>query len=111
MVGGHCGEDMADPAEQAARPDPHPGRDDEPEDATPEVAVIKLTEAGQNRAEDRRDARVFRSGHAWIVRDAAARTRDCLGQRSRLSAPGSGIGISGSPLTCASVSTSRRCRI
>lgn len=45
---------MAHPAEQSARADPEPGRDDEPKDSPPEVAIIDLAHAGHHQRQNGR---------------------------------------------------------
>src|SRR4051812_33177377 len=48
----HGGDDVADPAEQAAGADPHARRHDQPEDAAQEVAVVELPDPRKDRAQD-----------------------------------------------------------
>ena len=47
-VGRH---DVADPAEQATRSDPKTRRDDQPENAAQDAAVIKLSDSRDEEAE------------------------------------------------------------
>src|SRR5688500_5289123 len=54
---------MTDPPEEPARSDPQPGRDDQPENPPQEIAVVELAEAGNDRAEHGRDARVLDLRH------------------------------------------------
>src|SRR5687767_12416117 len=66
-VGGKSGNDVADPAEQPAAADPQPRRDDQPEDAPQEVAVVKLSNPRYQRAQHRGDAGALVVGHAVTV--------------------------------------------
>src|SRR5690606_2414905 len=50
-ISGVGGDQMADPPQRSTRPDPEPGRDDEPEDPSPEGAIVDLTDAGDQQAE------------------------------------------------------------
>src|SRR4051812_39546955 len=59
MVRGERRDDVADPPEHAAGADPHPRRDDQPEDAAQEIAVVELADARDDRAEHR--------GGAWMT--------------------------------------------
>lgn len=70
-VRGERGDEMAHPAEQAARPEPHPGRDDEPEEASQKVAVVDLSHAWNEQAEDRGQPGFFTSDHLEQVRSPA----------------------------------------
>ena len=51
-VGGVRRDHVRDPAEETARADPEAGRDDQPEEAAPEGAVVDLADAGNDEAED-----------------------------------------------------------
>src|SRR6266498_1392302 len=56
VVRGDRGDDVTDPAEHPAGADPHPRRDDQPEDAAQEVAVVELPDARKDRTEYGRGA-------------------------------------------------------
>ena len=43
--------DVANPAERAARANPEAGREDEPENARQDATVIKLADAGNDKAQ------------------------------------------------------------
>ncbi len=45
---------MADPAQRPAAADPEARRNDQPEDASPECAVINLPDAGNEETQNRR---------------------------------------------------------
>src|SRR5262245_40729073 len=51
VIRGERGDHVADPSEEPAGSDPHAGRDDQPEDAAQEVAVVELAEPWEDRAE------------------------------------------------------------
>ena len=63
-VGGERRDDVADPAEQAARPDPQARCDDQPEDPAQEITVVELPDTGNQRAEDGRETRVLDVSHS-----------------------------------------------
>ena len=50
---------VTDPAKQASCSDPHPGRDDEPENTAEKIAVVELPESREDCAED--------GGGSWIA--------------------------------------------
>lgn len=50
---------MANPAQQSTGSDPEAGRDDQPENAAPDCAVVNLPDAGNDQAQDCRCARIF----------------------------------------------------
>jgi hypothetical protein len=52
-IGGDCSDDMADPAQKAARADPKTGGDDQPENAPPEMAIIELPHTGNQETQHR----------------------------------------------------------
>src|SRR4029453_1568077 len=54
------GDDVADPAEQAARANPEARRHDQPEQTAKEVAVVELADARDDQAQHRRGARALR---------------------------------------------------
>ena len=54
MMRRHGGQNVADPAQQSAGADPHSRRDNQPEDAAQEVAVVELADARNHGAQDRR---------------------------------------------------------
>ena len=70
---------MADPAEQAAGADPEARRDDQPEDAAQEVAVVDLADARDEQAEDGGDARVRSDRRRVVVMVPATSMRDLRG--------------------------------
>ena len=49
---------MAHPSKQSARSNPEAGRDDQPEDAAEEVAVVNLADSRNDHAENRGQAGV-----------------------------------------------------
>ena len=57
-IGSPGRDDMADPAEPAARPDPEARRDDQPENRSQDTAVIELPHA--------RDEETEHCGDAWV---------------------------------------------
>ena len=63
------GDEVADPPEETPAADPEAGRDDEPEGAAQEIAVINLSDPGNDEAEH--------GGHARM-----ARVRECDQQGS-----------------------------
>src|SRR5687767_13881329 len=80
------GDQVERPSEQARAEEPEAGRDDQPEDAAQEIAVVDLSDARDDQAEDR--------GRAGIV-FAVARHRACS---------------QGVPLSVASMMSGRRPR-
>lgn len=60
---GDRGDDVADPSQKPAGADPQSGCDDQPEDTAEKIAVIKLPDAWDDRAEHRRDSRGFHVSH------------------------------------------------
>src|SRR6187397_62615 len=58
VMRGHRGDHVTHPAEQASRADPHPWRDDEPENAAEKIAVVKLSEPREDCTEDGRGSRI-----------------------------------------------------
>src|SRR5512138_64123 len=53
MMGRHGRDHVTDPAEQSARADPHPRRDDQPEDPAQEIPVVELAYSWNHGAEYR----------------------------------------------------------
>src|SRR5689334_25421108 len=66
---GDGGNHMTDPAERTAGTDPEAGRHDQPENTAEEIAVVELTESGNNRAENGRRAGVAVGAHAATIVD------------------------------------------
>lgn len=58
-VGRPPGDDVADPPEEPARPDPQAGRQDQPEEGPQEGPVVDLAHTGDHEAEHGRDAWVL----------------------------------------------------
>src|SRR3954447_2965270 len=71
VVRGRRRDHVTDPAEKAARADPHAGRDDQPENAPQEVAVVELPDSRNDRAENR--------GQTWTLHLAHALRSPALG--------------------------------
>jgi hypothetical protein len=57
-VGGVGRDDVRRPAEQAARADPKPRCDDEPQDAGQDAAVVELSHPWDDRAQNRCQCRI-----------------------------------------------------
>src|SRR6187200_1012428 len=69
-------DDVAHPAEQAARPDPEAWRHDQPEQPAKEVAVVELSDAGHDQAEHRGEPRVFQLLSHHAVHDSGRDRRE-----------------------------------
>ena len=61
-VGGVRRHEVERPAEQPCREDREPGRDDQPEDAPQEVAIVDLADARDDEREDGGQARIAEGG-------------------------------------------------
>ena len=57
-VGGVGCYDVADPSERPTRADPEARRDNEPQDAGQDAAIVELAYTGDYRAQDRRQCRI-----------------------------------------------------
>ena len=58
VIGGVRSKQMTNPPEQAARPNPESGCDDQPEDTTPNPAVVDLSYARNDQTQNCRCARI-----------------------------------------------------
>jgi hypothetical protein len=57
-VSGVGRDDVAHPSEQAPSADPQPRRDDQPQDASQDAAVVELPYSGDDRTQNRRQYRI-----------------------------------------------------
>ena len=66
----HGGDDVADPAKQAARANPQSRCDDQPEDPAQEITVVKLSDPRDQRAQNRREPWILHLSHRHHLPDS-----------------------------------------
>src|SRR5438477_11372548 len=81
-------EQVANPTERAPCPDPEPRRDDEPEDAPQELAVVDLPDTGHDERQHGSVSRSVHAGKGWAPGDRGASPPSPLfSRRGRIQEP------------------------
>src|SRR5947209_390331 len=81
FIGSVRGDEMTNPAEQSARAEPEARRDDEPQDASQDAAIIELSNSRDKQTENCRQSRIahclsFTSVHSSVRKvDTTSRRR------------------------------------